>query len=188
MSMPARALVDAPYFVARPGIVRVDGPGSALLRSASGSVHPTIAARGANYARTGQVLQLHVEGSELRAIVKGSRDALYHVELTLGARTSAFCDCPFTETSTLWCKHVIATLYVAADVLDNSDELPAHWDPAAGSGLVASCVDAEEIPTDELVEMRAALRSPRRRYRSSALLADAVRALAPPPELEALGL
>jgi len=125
--------------------------------------------RGDRYCESGAVLELARRGEVLHALVAGSREEPYMVQVTTrGDRILARCDCPYVEGWGEWCKHVVAVLLAAArhrgpiSVQPTVRELLAPVDRPALERIVALLVD--RIPrsyhlVEELVE-RERRRSP----------------------------
>lgn len=70
---------------------------------------PNIVQSGYEYAATGMVTTVHVEGGALRAYVQGSSGHLYSVQLDFDFFGISTCSCPYEG----YCKHMVAAIFRA---------------------------------------------------------------------------
>lgn len=115
--------------------------------------------RGYDYYKVGMVKEFGmIDDGIIQALVKGSGDSVYDVEVNVNHPKKSKCNCPFADGNTKICKHKVATFFAAfpeeakeyeEDVVKAIEEEEQYWEEAEYKldGYLRSLTKAELIST-----------------------------------------
>jgi superfamily II DNA or RNA helicase len=120
---------------------------AAWLSALKAEVQPTTFKKGKEVAETRRVQELQREGRKVRALVLGSAEERYDVELELqDDRVTSRCSCPSWNTHGPHCKHVVATALIYAEKLRRTAPAEEEEEPPAAAIEPSPAAEPVQLP------------------------------------------